>query len=412
MKAQPLPAPAPWYRELTADDRRTLVASAAGYALDAMDFLLLAVVISVIIPYFHVSFAVAGLLSSASLIASAFGGYLFGALTDYFGRARVMTITVLVYSLASLGAATSQSWEQLLFWRVVLGLGMGGEWASGMALLIEKWGPQNRGKASAFIQAMWPVGYFIATLASFLIVPHFGWRWLFVVGVLPALVVWWARRGVPEPERWQQARAKERISLGELFGNRRLGRTLLLAALTVMGLWGYEAYAIWMPTFLRGKVAAGGAGLDLHTMLYYLFLFNGVGLVAYALFGFLADRYGRRTPSIVFALLSAVFGVLAAFAGTDRGMLIAGVAGVGAFTAFFSVYGVWISEQFPTRIRGWALGFLFNTGRVLGGLAPIFIGKLSAQWGLGHAMAIGVPGLLLFALVAFFIPETLGVELA
>jgi MFS family permease len=405
-------AAVPWYRELTSEDRRTLVASALGYTLDAMDFLLLAVVISVIIPYFHVSFAVAGLLSSASLIASAAGGYLFGVLTDYFGRARVMMITVLVYSVASLGAATSQTWVQLLFWRVLLGLGMGGEWASGMALLIEKWGPGNRGKASGLIQASWPVGYFLAVVASLLVVPRFGWRGLFVVGVLPALLIFWMRRNVPEPERWRRVRASERISPAELFSGPMLGRTVLLACLTVAGLWGYEAYSIWAPTFLQGRAAAGGAGLAFPQALHYLFLFNGIGIVMYAAFGFLADRYGRRGPSVAFALLSAVFGAVFAYSGTDRSLLVLGVAGVGAFTAFFSVYGAWIGELFPTRVRGWALGFLFNTGRVVGGFAPILIGKLAPSMGLGHAMAVGIPGLVLFALVALALPETRGVELA
>lgn len=401
----------PWYAELSADDVRTLGASALGYALEAMDFLFFTLVISLIVPALHVSLAVAGLISSASLIASAAGGYFFGWLTDYLGRSRVLMITVLVYSIASLGAATSQDWFQLLAWRVLLGLGMGGEWGAGMSLLIEKWGARNRGKASGMVQAMWPLGYFLATAIGSLVVPHFGWRGLFVVGIVPALLSFWVQRSIPEPERWKEVRRREQIRPQEIFSSHLIRRTLLLMGLAITGLWAYESFAIFLPTYLQGKAAIGGAGLAFPQALHLLFLFNGIGLVAYIGFGFLADAWGRKAASISFAALAILFGLMLGLSGGHGLGLTLGVAGVGAFTGFFSIYGVWISECFPTRVRGWALGLIFNSGRLVGGFAPVIIGGMAAHFGLGRSMLLGIPGFVLFILFAALMRETRGIEL-
>lgn len=394
------------------DDVRTLVAGAAGYALEAMDFLFFTLVISLIITDLHATLPQIGLMSSAALISSAVGGYGFGLLADYVGRRRVLIVTVLIYSVGSLGAATSQTWWQLLAWRVLLGLGMGGEWSSGMALLIEKrWGAANRGKASATIQSMWPLGYLVATGIAAGVVPHFGWRGLFVVGILPALITFWIRRSVAEPERWREVRRTQRIRPQEIFSRPFVKQTLLLGALSISGLWAYEAYAIFLPTFLQGPPAKGGVGLSLAGALPLLILFNAVGVVAYIAFGFASDRWGRKAASIPCALVSVVFGFLVVLAAGRQPALAIGIAGVGAFTAFFGVYGVWISESLPTRVRAWGLGLIFNTGRVVGGFAPVVIGGLAASWGLGRAMLIGIPGFVVFAIVAALTRETRGVTL-
>ncbi len=394
------------------DDIRTLIASGAGYCLEAMDFLFFTLVISLIIPALHASLPEIGLMSSAALISSAVGGYGFGMLADYIGRRRVLLITVLVYSVASLGAASSQTWWELLAWRVLLGLGMGGEWGSGMALLIEKrWGAGNRGKASGCIQAMWPLGYLIAVGISALVVPVFGWRGLFIVGIFPALLTFWFRRSIPEPERWMQARRTQRIRPHEIFAPAFLKRTLLLALLSISGLWAYESFAIFLPTFLKGSPAKGGLGLPFDKVLPMLVIFNAVGVVVYAAFGFLADAWGRKLASIPFALLCIPFGFLVVYAHGQQPALAIGIGLLSAFTAFFSIYGVWISESFPTRVRGWALGLIFNSGRIVGGFAPVIIGGLAAYWGLGPAMLIGLPGFLVFAVAAALLPETRGVTL-
>ena len=398
---------------MAADDARTLVAAALGYCLEAMDFLFFTLVISLIIPALHANLGEVGLISSASLIASAAGGYLFGWLTDYLGRSRVLMITVLVFSVGSLGAASSQSWQQLLAWRVLLGLGMGGEWGGGMALLLEKkWGSRNRGKASGTVQSMWPLGYLIATGISVGVVPAFGWRGLFVVGIAPALLSFWVQRSVPEPERWRTVRRSERIRPQEIFTRQLIRPTILLMALSITGLWAYESFAIFLPTYLQGKPALGGLAMHFSSAIGYLILFNAVGVVVYIGFGFLSDAWSRKGASITFAIVCIPFGFLLALSHGREPALGIGIAGVGAFTAYFAIYGVWITESFPTRVRGWALGLIFNSGRLVGGFAPVVIGSLAAGiGGLGPAMLIGIPGFALFAVAASMMRETRHIRL-
>src|SRR5688572_17435113 len=202
-----------WYRTITADQWRTLAAAKLGWMLDAMDFMLYAMAIGQLRTYFGFNDATAGMLGTVTLVMSGVGGVLFGYLADRFGRTRALMGTILVFSLASLGAATSQSILQLLLWRAVLGIGMGGEWASGAVLISETWPPAHRNKAVSIMQSGWAIGYIAAALMAALILgaPGAGpgaWRWLFLVGVLPAFFTLWIRRRVPEPAAWKQHGAK------------------------------------------------------------------------------------------------------------------------------------------------------------------------------------------------------------
>src|SRR3990172_8042995 len=212
LSSAPVTSPAvgaavPWYRTITADQWRVLAAAKFGWMLDAMDFMLYAMAVGRLRTYFGFNDATAGMQGTITLAMSAVGGLIFGVVADRFGRTRALTATILIFSLASLGAATSQSVIQLLMWRALLGLGMGGEWASGAVLVSETWPPEHRNKAISIMQSGWAIGYVLAAVAAALILgsPSLGddaWRWLFLVGVLPAFLTLWIRRNIKEPEAW------------------------------------------------------------------------------------------------------------------------------------------------------------------------------------------------------------------
>src|SRR5688572_6576522 len=211
-----LPAsPLPWYRTITPDQWRALAAAKLGWMLDAMDFVIYVMAIGRLQAYFGFDAATAGLLGTITLLVSAGGGLLFGLVADRIGRTRALTLTILIFSFASLGAATSQTLIQLMLWRALLGIGMGGEWASGAVLVSETWPPEHRTKAISIMQSGWAIGYILAALLSALFLSVLplgdeGWRWLFVAGVLPAFFTLWIRARVAEPEAWTRAGARER----------------------------------------------------------------------------------------------------------------------------------------------------------------------------------------------------------
>src|SRR5689334_18811308 len=228
----------PWYRTITAEQWRVLAAAKLGWMLDALDFMLYTMALNQLRIYFTFDDATAGFLGTATLVVSGAGGLIFGWVADRFGRTRALMATIAVFSFASLGAATSQSVLQLLFWRTVLGLGMGGEWASGAVLVSETWPAHLRNKAISIMQSGWAIGYILAAVFAALILgdPRFGnegWRWLFVVGVVPALFTLWIRRNVREPQSLtaRVATPKPRTNpFKVIFGRDLLARTLLIIA--------------------------------------------------------------------------------------------------------------------------------------------------------------------------------------
>src|SRR6202521_431023 len=206
-----------WPRDVTSAERKSLIAGSLGWMLDAMDVMLYSFVLTNLILEFSMNTRTAGLLSSLTLVASAIGGFLFGILADRIGRTRALMPSILVYSLASAACGLSHSIPQLAFFRFLLGLGMGGEWTAAAALIAETWRPEHRGKALGLMQSSYAIGEAIAALVVALVLPHFGWRPVFFVGVLPAFLVFWIQRRVPEPELWKQRAArKEKVSLYKL----------------------------------------------------------------------------------------------------------------------------------------------------------------------------------------------------
>src|SRR3990172_3593215 len=258
------PPALPWYRTITPEQWRALLAAKLGWMLDAMDFLLYVMAIGRLKAYFGFGDATAGLLGTITLLVSAGGGVLFGLIADRVGRTRALMGTILIFSLCSLGAATSQTLVQLLLWRALLGIGMGGEWASGAVLVSETWPPEHRTKAVGIMQSGWALGYILAAIAAALVLDVLplgdeAWRWLFVVGVLPAFFTLWVRRRVPEPPAWARRRAS-----GGLVANP-------FAPLFGRGLWGgggVGAAAASVESVRRAvraePVAADGAGHAAH----------------------------------------------------------------------------------------------------------------------------------------------------
>ena len=406
-----------WYRTITIDQWRTLAAAKLGWMLDAMDFMLYAMAIGQLRTYFGFNDATAGMLGTITLVMSGVGGVLFGYLADRLGRTRALMGTIVLFSVASLGAATSQSVLQLLLWRALLGIGMGGEWASGAVLISETWPPEHRNKAISIMQSGWAIGYIAAALMAALILgrPASGpeaWRWLFLVGVLPALFTLWIRRYVREPEAWaRRASARVRNPFPVIFGPDLRARTLLIILLGASVQFAYWGILFWLPAFLARPVEQGGAGMGVVGSLGWIIPVQIGAYFGYLTFGFIADRLGRRRTFILFMLVAAtlvpIYGQMA------RSPVILMLLGpvLGYFGhGYFSLFGSFIAELFPTAVRATAQGTSYNIGRMAGAIAPYTIGAIATLPGIGIGLALGTTSafFLLGAMLIFTLPDRSG----
>jgi MFS family permease len=409
----------PWYRTITREQWRVLAAAKLGWMLDSMDFMLYVVALNQLRSYFGFNDAMAGLLATVALVMSGVGGLTFGYIADRFGRTRALMGTIALFSLASLGAATSQSVWQLMFWRAVLGLGMGGEWASGAVLVSETWPPEHRNKAISIMQSGWALGYILALLAAAAILGAAplgadSWRLLFTLGILPAFFALWIRRYVREPEKWTQGRAAA-LQAGnpfrEIFGRALIGRTLLIILLGGAVQFGYWGVFTWLPGFLGRSVEAGGAGMNVVRSLGWLIPVQLGAYVGYLTFGFIADRLGRRQAFVLFMIGAAVLAPLyGQFARSPLVLMLAGPL-LGYFASgHFSMFGSFVAELFPTRIRATGQGTSYNLGRMAGAVAPYVIGAVATIPGVGIGLALGVTSafFLLAAVLVFTLPDRSG----
>ncbi|MCK6683720.1 MAG: MFS transporter [Thermoanaerobaculia bacterium] len=405
--------PTPWYREIAPDAWRAVLAAFLGWALDAMDFVIYLMAIPALEKEFGFDSVFSGLLATVALLSSAVGGIFFGWLADRLGRTRALSLTVLVYSFASLGTATAQDMTQLVFWRTLLGLGMGGEWSAGAALVSESVPAAHRGKAIGLMQSGWALGYIAAALLAATILPALGWRPLFAAGVTPALLVFWIRRRLKEPQVWsnrQEGSGPRSLSL--LFSPAQLPMTLRATFLSAAVMFGYWGLFSWLPAFLASPPAKGGAGLTMLKTAAWIVPMQLGAFAGYLTFGFLSDRFGRR-PSVAgfltgAAILVPFYGLLA------RSPLLLLVLGplLGFFGhGYFSVFGALLAELFPTSIRATAQGLCYNAGRALSALAPLTIGVLATRHGIGPALTATSAFFLIGAGAVFLLPETRGRKL-
>ncbi|HXK04271.1 MAG TPA: MFS transporter [Verrucomicrobiae bacterium] len=378
----------PWYREISRDEWRTLVAAQLGWMLDAMDVMLYSFALTAVKGEFQLSGAAAGALGALPLVTSAAGGMLFGWLSDRYGRARALVWSILAFSLLTACTATSRSVAELVFWRALVGIGLGGEWAAGSVLVAETWPERHRGKAIGLMQSAWAIGYLLAAVMAAVVLPAWGWRPLFALGVLPALVTLWIRRGVPEPANWQQPKHTIAGAAAGLFREPMRRNVLLMAALCSTLLFGYWGLFTWLPAYLASPIEKGGAGLGIVRSSAWIVPLQVGAFFGYISFGFFADRVGRRRAFLAFVLTTAVLVPVYGLLGRSAGLLLALGPLVGYFGhGYFSVLGAMAADLFPPELRTTAQGFCYNIGRALAGLAPVTVGAFSDRYGIGVALA-------------------------
>jgi MFS family permease len=401
-----------WPERVTPAERRSLFAGGLGWMLDAMDVMLYSMVLAHLMRDLGMDKASGGLLNSLTLLASAIGGLIFGFLADRVGRTRALMLSILVYSLASGACALSTTIVQLAIFRFVLGLGMGGEWTTGAALIAETWPAEHRGKALGLMQSSWAIGEMIAAGVVALVLPRFGWRAVFLVGVLPALVVLWIRRDVKESEIWLRQQKKGGTASLRVLWQKDLRRNGLLAtAMNACAMFGYWGLFTWIPAYLALPVAEGGRGLDLMKTTVWLVIMGVGKWFGYALFGFFSDAVGRRTSYVAYLLIAAALVPLFGMAETPFWLLVLGPFVAFFGTGFFSGFSAIASELFPTEIRATAMGLSYNLGRGLSAAAPAVVGLLASRFGLGSAFFLQAAAFFAAALLALTLPETKGKKL-
>lgn len=402
----------PWLRSVAPYQWRTLLAAMLGWLLDAMDVMMYAFALTAIRAEFSLSAATAGALASVTLLTSAVGGLAFGVLADRIGRARALMWSILIYSVFTALTATSHTLVELVLWRSLVGIGLGGEWAAGSVLVAESWPAEHRGKAIGFMQSGWAIGYILAAILASVILPSFGWRALFAVGVLPALLAFWIFRSVPEPEIWRLGRRHVRPPLAEVLRAPILRNALAATALTTTVLFAYWGLFTWIPAYLASPLASGGAGMSIVRSSGWIIPMQVGAFLGYVLFGVLADRFGRRPVFMVFVLGAAVLVPIYGQMAARPAVLMALGPLIGFFGhGYFSVFGAMLAELFPSGIRATAQGFCYNFGRGVSALAPFTIGALADRHGIGSALALTSAFFVAGAVLMLFLPETRGEEL-
>ena len=405
-----------WLFQLTPRERSTLAATFGGWALDGMDVMAYSFVIPSLIAAWHIDAGQAGILGTAALLVSAVGGWLAGLLADRFGRVRLLQITILWFAFFTFLSGFTNSFWQLLVTRGLQGLGFGGEWAVGSVLMGEAIRAQHRGKAVGTVQGGWAVGWGVAAIAYTVLFSFLpaavAWRAMFWIGILPALLVLYIRRRVPEPEVY--ARTREAVATRkeshflEIFSPALLGTTLLTSIMATGAQGGYYAITNWLPTYLKTA-----RGLSVLNTGGYLIVVIAGSFAGYMVGAQLTDLLGRKRTLVLYAVCSFVTVTAYAYLPiSNQVMLVLGFP-LGFFASgSFSPIGAFLTELFPSRVRGSGQGFSYNIGRAIGALFPSLVGYLSASMTLGHAIAIfAASAYLIFIFATLLLPETRGKEL-
>jgi MFS family permease len=400
-----------WYRELDGKGRKTFWACFAGWALDAMDVQIYALVLPAIMAVWSLTKAQAGFAATTALLFSSVGGIAAGWLADRIGRVKVLQISILWFSAFTFLSGLTQNYDQLLIARSMQGLGFGGEWAAGAVLIAETVAAKNRGKAVAAVSSGWSVGYAAAAILFIVLFQFLGrdtaWRALFFLGILPAGLVLFLRRSVTDSDlyRAEQARAGERPGLFGIFQG-PIGPQTAIAWLVCLGVLGGNYTVLnWLPTYLQTErgLSYGNTGL-------YLLVNIAGSFAGYVLGGYVSDWLGRRNALKAFAVLGAlsVFAYLG-LGTTSLAVMLLGFPLGFAQSAMNSGIGPLLSELFPTRLRATGQGFCYNAGRGVGAFFPALVGLASARIGLTAAIAAAaVAAYSVVLLCSFLLPETRG----
>ena len=395
---------------------KALVGSAVGYAMDGFDLLILGFMLSAISADLNLTPAQSGSLVTWTLIGAVVGGILFGALSDRYGRVRVLTWTIVLFAVFTGLCAIAQGYWDLLIYRTIAGIGLGGEFGIGMALAIEAWPAKHRAKAASYVALGWQVGVLAAALLTPVLLPHIGWRGMFVVGIFPAFVAWYLRTRLHEPEIFSQkqtALSTQKTSKLESFkllvkDKATTKVSLGVVVLTSVQNFGYYGIMIWMPNFLSKQLGFSLTKSGLWTAATVCGMMAGIWI-----FGRLADRIGRK-PSFLLFQLGAVISIITYSQLTDpTAMLVAG-AFLGMFVnGMMGGYGALMAEAYPTEARATAQNVLFNLGRAVGGFGPVVVGAIVSAYSFSIAIAfLAVIYVIDMVATVFLVPELKGKELS
>ena len=395
---------------------KALIGSAVGYAMDGFDLLILGFMLSAISADLNLTPAQSGSLVTWTLIGAVVGGILFGALSDRYGRVRVLTWTIVLFAVFTGLCAIAQGYWDLLIYRTIAGIGLGGEFGIGMALAIEAWPAKHRAKAASYVALGWQVGVLAAALLTPVLLPHIGWRGMFVVGIFPAFVAWYLRVRLHEPEIFSQKQTElstQKISKLESFkllvkDKATTKVSLGVVVLTSVQNFGYYGIMIWMPNFLSKQLGFSLTKSGLWTAVTVCGMMAGIWI-----FGRLADKIGRK-PSFLLFQLGAVISIITYSQLTDpTAMLVAG-AFLGMFVnGMMGGYGALMAEAYPTEARATAQNVLFNLGRAVGGFGPVVVGAIVSAYSFSIAIAfLAVIYVIDMVATVFLVPELKGKELS
>ena len=417
----------PWYREVNREQWRVFAATFLAWMLDAFDFTILTFILIDIQQSFTVDRALAGALGTVTLMFRLVGGLGAGMMADRYGRKLPLMLSILWFSLFAFLSGFSTSYAMLFAFRALFGIGMGGPWAAGMPLALEQWPARLRGLASGLLQGGWFWGYMLAALTFHYVYPLFtglpdplsdadgstlGWRVMFWVGVAPALLVPWIRSGISESPVWLERQrhlreagtesAAERVSILQLLRPDLLWATVQASILMGAFMFSYYSLSFWYPTFLR---EAGREPLG------YLLAFNLGAVVGMALWGHASGtRLGRR-GAVAAAALTGVAAIPAYVGATgDAGLAVGAVVMGASGGGIWGMAPAYLTERFPTAVRGVGPGLSYHVGAALGSLTPFVLGRLQdGGMTTGSAMmaCIAASGLLVAAVV-WLGPETRG----
>jgi MFS family permease len=401
-----------WLLRLPVRERRTLLAGFLGYAVDGFDFMIYTFIIPTLLAAWSMTKAQAGTIATGALLTSAAGGWLAGILADRYGRVRILQLTVLWFAVFTFLSGFTHSFGELLLTRCLQGFGFGGEWSVGSVLVAETIEARHRGKAAGLVQSSWAVGWAGAALAFWgvyaVVPPEFGWKLLFWIGIIPAVLIVYIRRHVEESSTFVQSRHDRAPGSGQFLAifSPPLLRTTVLASLMSSGMLGaYYAVTTWLPTYLRVERHLSLTGSSVYLLVVIAGSFSGYLTSAWA-----SDAIGRRRCFMVFAACSTLLVLIYMRVPlNDAEMLALGFPFGFFLSGIFSGMGAFLAELYPNAVRGSGQGFCYNIGRALGAACPALVGVWSDRIPLG--VVIGGMTTAAYALViitAWALPETVG----
>lgn len=391
---------------------KAVIGSSIGYAMDGFDLLILGFMLSLISGDLGLTTGQAGSLVTWTLVGAVIGGLVFGSLSDKFGRVRVLTWTIVLFAVFTGLCAFAQGYWDLLIFRTIAGIGLGGEFGIGMALAAEAWPAQHRAKATSYVAIGWQIGVLAAAILTPLLLPHIGWRGMFMVGVIPALVAWIFRSRLHEPKIFVQAQENredsQKNSFKLLVKDLKTTKTSIgVTILTSVQNFGYYGIMIWLPNFLSKQLGFSLTKSGLWTAITVCGMLVGIWV-----FGRLADRIGRKPTFILFQVGSVISILVYSQLSDPTIMLFAGAVLGASVNGMMGGYGALMAEAYPTAARATAQNVLFNIGRAVGGFSPLVVGMVISAYSYQVAIAfLAIIYVVDLLATIFLIPELKGKEL-